>query len=445
MDKFVAKLRYGNQWGYEVLFKNQDKRLQGKTGIIIGEMGMPEEYDPSFYNCLMEHVFRFSMPGLLANIILQDKGIALIDPENPLAREQFKPRQLIDPNGSFTNKAGVEYARCPVTWKPANLKNPWDHGYFLYTGDGPNGVPDICDKVSAKVIGWYYGKMLPEKRIAWRSQMRKIYTDAVEKLTEKYPEVAFCQSYYMDHNHLRSQVERLLEGGCQTILYQESSSPVLSDFENYSSVFPWLHELVGERARLIFGDQIGNKQGCRQAYLQLLQDQLEHIPAEKSILVILSLHGHPFKKETMDARARLFQQPLEEGVRQLLAGRAAKWDIVWSADEFADDFWDKNHKKLETYAAYRKAIEEGWDYALELPTDFVAENTDTMIFHAMKKYHAFSSFNRYDPVPYPDWEVPLVRRFTEGNTTGIYCGTPVGPYRRHIVQAVVDSISEILG
>ena len=157
------------------------------------------------------------------------------------------------------------------------------------------------------------------------------------------------------------------------------------------------------------------------------------------------MHGHPFKNETMEARACLYRQPLEEGVRQLLAGRSGKWDIIWSADEFADDYWDKKHMKLETYAAYRRGIEEGWDYVLELPTDFVAENTDTMIFHAMKKYSAFSSFDRYVPIPYPDWEAPLVRRFTEGTTTGIYCSTPVGPYRKYIVQAVVDSISEILG
>ena len=203
MNKFIGKKLYGKQWGYKVLFRNQDKVTMGKTGVVIGEMGMPEEYVPSFYICLMEHVFRFSLPGLLANVILQDKGIGLVDPENPMAREPFKPRQLIDPNGSFTNKAGEEYARCPVTWKPANLKNPWDHGYFLYTGDGPNGVPDVCDKVSAKVIGWYYGKMLPEKRVPWRSQMRKIYTDAVAILQEKYPGVEFRQAYYMDHDNLR--------------------------------------------------------------------------------------------------------------------------------------------------------------------------------------------------------------------------------------------------
>jgi protoheme ferro-lyase len=201
---------------------------------------------------------------------------------------------------------------------------------------------------------------------------------------------------------------------------------------------------VNGRARLIYGDQPGNQPAYRQAYLQMLEDQLQQIPGEKSVLVILSLHGHPFKKETMEKRAHLFRQPLEEGVRSLLASRPGKGEVLWSSDEFADAYWDKKNEKLETSEAFRKAIREGWDYALELPTEFLAENSDTMITHAMRKYYVFPDYDVNTPLDYPDWEAPLVRRFSAGKTTAIYCGTPVGPYRKYIVQAVVDSISEIL-
>ena len=100
--------------------------------------------------------------------------------------------------------------------------------------------------------------------------------------------------------------------------------------------------------------------------------------------------------------------------------------------------------KIETHTAYRKSINEQFDYALELPIEFPAENTDLMIFHAMKKFNAFREYDRNQPVPYPDWEKPLVRTFREGKTTGIYAGTPVGPYRVHVVQAVVNSIASVL-
>jgi len=121
-----------------------------------------------------------------------------------------------------------------------------------------------------------------------------------------------------------------------------------------------------------------------------------------------------------------------------------QWELIWSDDEYADEYWDPKHTKLETCAAYRRAIEEGYDYALEVPADFMAENTDLMILHAMKKFRAFAEFDPYAPIRYPDWEKPLVRTFREGRTTGIYAGCPVGPYRKYVVAATVASVLEIL-
>ncbi len=191
-------------------------------------------------------------------------------------------------------------------------------------------------------------------------------------------------------------------------------------------------------------DQLGNQPSLREAYLQILRDRLAGLERNASVLVILSRHGHPFKKETQDERAPLYRGPLEAGVRQVMAGWPGKWEVVWSFDEYADEYWDPKRTKFGTYDAYRKAIEEGYDYAIELPTEFPAENTDLMIFHAMKKFCAFAEYDRNAPIPYPDWEQPLVRTFREGRTTGIYAGCPVGPYRKYVAQAVVDSLGQVL-
>jgi hypothetical protein len=74
----------------------------------------------------------------------------------------------------------------------------------------------------------------------------------------------------------------------------------------------------------------------------------------------------------------------------------------------------------------------------------MSENTDLMIFHAMKKFGAFAEYDPYAPIPYPDWEKPLVRTFREGKTTGIYAGCPVGPYRKYVVEATMASVAEAL-
>jgi hypothetical protein len=34
-----------------------------------------------------------------------------------------------------------------------------------------------------------------------------------------------------------------------------------------------------------------------------------------------------------------------------------QWELVWSDDEYADEYWDPKRTKLETLAAYRRAIE----------------------------------------------------------------------------------------
>ena len=38
----------------------------------------------------------------------------------------------------------------------------------------------------------------------------------------------------------------------------------------------------------------------------------------------------------------------------------------------------------------------------------------------MKKFRVFAKYDAHAPIPYPDWEQPLVRTFREGKTTGIY-------------------------
>ena len=445
MIEFLSRLRYGNQYGYEVFFKSQDIRSVGKTGIILADIGMPEDFDPLFYTKFMDHVFDYSLPAFLRPLVLMDRGIALIDPSNPLAREPFKPDHLIDMYGSSANREGRPYTECKVTWQgPGMKRNPSDHGYFIYKGDGKTGIPEVCQKTAAKVVGWYYGNLLPEKKVAWAYQCRKIFEDASEALLEKFPDLVIRHARYMVKDTILKAVEELRTEGCKTIVYHNYSSPVYSDFEDYSYAMPLVHMAGNSSSKVIFADQPGNHPSMRQAYVMMALDHLANLPAEASVMLILSKHGHPFKKETQDRRAHLFRHPLEKEMRDIMKERKGRWAIAWSQDEYADEYWDPEDKKLSTYSAYRKAITGGFDYALEIPTDFIAENTDLMFFHALKKFKAFSEYDIFAPVPYPDWDKPLVRTFREGKTTGIYAGCPVGVYRQYVVKAVVNSISEVL-
>jgi protoheme ferro-lyase len=323
-------------------------------------------------------------------------------------------------------------------------KNPWDNGYFLYTGEGKGGAPDVCQKTGAKVAGWYFGHLLPERKIAWAYQCGRAYEEAVGVLRERLPQAEFRHARYAYEDSMRQAVEELLTAGCRTIVYQCFCNPVYSDFEEYAYALPMVHQLVNGRAKVICADQLGNQPALREAYAQIIRDRLAQLPRHASVLLILSKHGHPFKNETQDARGPEYRQPLELKVRRVMEGWNGPWTLIWSNDEYADEYWDPKHTKFETRAAYRKAIEEGYDYALEVPTDFIAENTDLMILHAMKKFSAFAGYDPHTPIPYPDWEQPLVRTFRDGRTTGIYAGCPVGPYRRYVVDATVASVLDAL-
>lgn len=444
MLDYFRRLYHGKQYGYERIFKNHDRNISGKPGIILADIGMPEDYDAKFYNNFMEHVFEYVLPRFLRPLVLADRGIALIDPQNPLARRPFKPGQLVDMYGSFNNREGRPYIDCQVSWRPPGMKkNPHDIGYFLYKDDGKSGVPDVCQKTSAKIAGWYFGHLLPEKQVPWEYQCRKIYEEAEQSLKTHFPDAEICHAKYVYKDSILESVEKLLKANCKTIIFQCFCNPVYSDFEEYGNSFPLLSSIVNGRAKLVFADQLGNQSSLRRAYLELADDRLEQLPADKSVLLILSKHGHPFKKETCDWRGRAYRKALEQQMRSLLQERVGRWDLVWSDDEYADDYWDKRRRKISTFDAYRKAILDGYDYAVEIPTDFIAENTDLMILHAMKKFIAFPDYDKNAPIIYPDWEQPLVRVFADGSTTGIYAGCPVGKYRKHIVDAIVASLLDL--
>jgi len=445
MFEWLRHWRFGKQYGYEKFFRVQDHRPVGKSGIILSDLGMPEDYQPDFYNNFMDHVFAYSLPCFIQRFVLADRGIALIDPMNPLAREKFVPAQLVDMNGSFKNKGGRPYVECHVTWRPPGMKkNPADHGYFLYTDDGKGGAPDICQKTAAKVAGWYYGQLLPEKKVAWEYQCRRVYEESAKILKEQFPEVEIRHMRYACKESIQQSVEELLEAGCKTIIYQCFCNPVYSDFEDYAYAITGIHSAVNKRAKIICADQLGNQPSMREAYVQIIRDHLEQIPGNSRVLLILSKHGHPFKRETSDRLGTEYRVPLEERMKNVLSGWGGEWDLVWSDDEYADEYWDPRNKKLSTFSAYRIAIADGYDFALEVPTDFIAENTDLMILHAIKKFKAFKEYDPYAPISYQDWEKPLVRTFHERKTTGIYTGCPVGPYRKYIVEAVIASLSDIL-
>ena len=198
--------------------------------------------------------------------------------------------------------------------------------------------------------------------------------------------------------------------------------------------------MVAGRARVVFAEQPGEQQSYQQAFVELVADSLKDIDPSSSIMLILSKHGIPFDNDTCNVRGYLYRKPLEQKMRKLFDNWKGDWGLLWSDDEYADSYWDRKNRKLSTLDAFRIAIDKGYDYAVEISTEFIAENTDKMIYHALKKFTVFPDFDINQPIPYPDWDKPLLRRFSKGKTEAISLGCPVGKYRKHIVDGIFESV-----
>ena len=99
---------------------------------------------------------------------------------------------------------------------------------------------------------------------------------------------------------------------------------------------------------------------------------------------------------------------------------------------------------LSANEAYWKAIDDGYDYVVNLPIEFYAENTDSMLTFPMEQYENFDQYNIYEPISYPDWSVPYTRKMVQGKTEVIYNGVPVGKYRRYVIEAYYQSLKSVL-
>jgi len=229
-----------------------------------------------------------------------------------------------------------------------------------------------------------------------------------------------------------------------------------SHFEDFNSGFrhsfeyieAWEHEHPGKKIKVIMAPQMGNFKPMRDAYLQMLKDRLDSLPKTASVTVAVTVHGMPWDKFKWEAWLELapaYRDKLLEEVKQMVASyKLPKSNVVLCQDEFADPIWDPKQKYLSTNRAYWTAIKENYDYAIGLPIEFYAENSDTMFHHALKNYKDFDQYDVYKQIDYKDWTQPYVREMVQGKTRVIYNGVPVGKYQKYVIDALYQSLDSIL-
>ncbi|MCL4792420.1 MAG: hypothetical protein KJ040_10270, partial [Gammaproteobacteria bacterium] len=106
MNRTPAQLVAPNYYEY---YLNQDTVPEGRVGIFISSLIMPEDYRIEDYFLLAQKARQY-IPWPINIQWIADRGVLLLDPERPYEFEQFAPERLVDAWGRDTDLDGLPYA-----------------------------------------------------------------------------------------------------------------------------------------------------------------------------------------------------------------------------------------------------------------------------------------------------------------------------------------------
>jgi hypothetical protein len=443
---------------YYTYYRTQDRTPTGKVAILVTQLLMPEDYRPAdYYNIALKSTQYIPWP--IRNFVTADRGVLLLDAEKFYEFEKFEPTRLLDLHGAERDVDGIryieKYRRGEVEWVPPNPTQHMDHGYFLLkTRKG--GIPTISAKLMTKAKVYYYGRGFANHKLPHEAGMRAITDLSLARIRAKYGDIP-ARVVTSDHfGLLEAAVEELLDGGAETLIIAPAA-PIYSHHEEFNGSFRHAIRDVhawerrhGRRIKVILAPQLGDFPVLRQAYLQMLKERLDTLPQtpDTDVKLVVSVHGMPWDFVPHEAWIELapaYRDGMVRDVRAMLDGYAfGRREVVLAQDHFADPANNPKGNYLSTNKAFWDGIEAKYDYVINLPIEFFAENSDTMFSHAMFNFEGFPGFDRYQTVDYPDWSVPYTREFDVRGTRVIYNGLPVGRFNEPIVQAHVEAMDTVL-
>jgi hypothetical protein len=446
------------------MYQIQDTVPQGKTGVFMIGLSTTEDFDPTWWHNIFDHIAHVRIPWPFRIAALSDSGVALMDPNHDYATEEFVPTSLVDRHGSETDMFATPYIehylngheQGLVKWVPPQESIHLDTGYFVYTG-AKDGIPTTAGKTISYARLWYWGRGIEGRKIPAERQQQVVNDYAAARLAEKYPDVQFDHADTMKPWQWRKRIFDMLDSGVETFVLA-SHMVVYSGYEDFNNGFRHSIEYVNEWEQLndrdikvIIAPPLGHFKPIRDGYLLMLKDKLDTMPKGVSVKMVWSVHGMPwrvFPNEPWLEVAPAYRDVLVEESKELLAQYDfSRFEVVDSQDHFADHYWDPDHLSLATNRAYLEGVKDGYDHILNLPIEFYNENTDTLFYHAMVNYENFPGYTVYDQIKYPPskWDQPYTKRFDIDGTQIEYLGVPVGPrYAPYVGQAMFDSWDAIL-
>ena len=442
-------------------YKTQDTKPEGRVGVLVSHLIMPEEFREEDFEFLAMKSTQYMPWPMPRAIVGNDGGTVLLDSEKFYETESFTPTDLVDGRGERVATDGEPYMakfdRGEIEWVPPRPTRHLDHGYFILPSQKA-GMSTMSSKLVTKAANYYYqpGKGFSDGKVPHEAGNWAIASEGIRRIQEKYGEFPW-RWVTADNASLQKQaIYELLDEGIDTLVLAPPR-PVYSHHEEFNGSFKhamhYVHEWQEERGRkddikIIFGRQLADYDQIYDAFTAMLRDRLDTLPKGASVKVVVSVHGMAWDLVPHEAWIEL-SPPYVEGNMSRLKAVLESYDfsrteIVQAQDHFADPFNNPNGTYLSTNTAFWDGVKADFDYVINVPIEFFAENTDTMFSHAMFNFEFFDDFDIYKPVEYTDWSVPYTRSYVQDGTTVVYNGVPVGKYNEPIIQAYVTALDEIL-
>ena len=454
MNRTPPQLKEPNYFNY---YKNQDLVVEGKVGIFISHLIMPEDMAAvDFHNLAMKTKQYIPWPPKL--LFDKDDGVVLMDEDRFYEFEEFVPTKLIDADGKDKDIDGtlyiVKYHEGLIEWVPPRRSLYLSPGNFLMK-TRKMGMPTVSSKLINKANLYYYsGKGIVNGKIPHAAGNYEIASKAMAQIQKKYGPIPWRWITAEDFGAARTQMRSLLDEGVDTVILAPPR-PTYSHHEEFNGsfkhAFEYIHEWEEEHhkeIKVILLPQLSEFPIIRQAYLQMLSDRLATFPIASSVKIVVSIHGMAWDLVPHEAWLELsptYVEPMMEDVKAMMSDYDFnRMEIVKSQDHFADPYYNPDGKYLSTNTAFLDGIRDGFDYVVNLPIEFFVENTDTMFSHAIFNFEGFEDFDRYETINYTDWSIPYTREFFVDGTQVIYNGLPVGKYNKPIIEAFYQAMDSVL-
>jgi protoheme ferro-lyase len=443
---------------YYEYYINQDVEPIGRIGIFVSHLVMPEDYREEDFVAMAGKSLQY-IPWPIRELVQVDQGVVLLDRHRFYEFEEFEPTDLVDHTGSSVDVDGVayidKYRAGEIEWMPPGSSH-LSQGAFLYTGRDA-GMAKPAAKLAVKAKNYYYapGKGFHDGRVPHEEGNRYIVFQAMAKLEAKYGDIPWRWVTADNPRLAREALFSLLDEGIDTLVVA-APRPVYSHHEEFNGsikhtmhyVHEWQEQNGDQEIKLIISPELSLFDPMYETHKAILRDNLRAIPEGASLKLVLSVHGMPWDKVPHEGWIKLapkyVDRSMAEAAKVMEEYNYERLEIVQSQDHFADPHNNPSGKYLSTNKAFWDGIEAGYDYVLNIPLEFFAENTDTMFYHDMSNYEFFDDYDVYETVEYTDWTKPWRKQLVQDGTVVIYGGVAAHQFAGTIIEAFFMALDSIV-